>query len=385
MSFRNLILIIVTVVVIFAAIAVTQKKAPETNITKETLYPNLIDELNGVERIEIRSRENQSILRKQGDGWTMENRDDFPARFNDVKRSLIQLAELKVVEAKTSDPEKYDRLGVEDVDAEDSGSTLVTVSGTSGEPYVSLIVGNEKKGGAAHYVRRLGQAQAALAEGELELPADPNEWIDTAIADIQTKRIHRMRIHPLDGDPVVTHKSSPKDNFFDLENVPDGYTVKSKATVSSLGALLLDLRFTDVAAASTIGDDIVPRTVVVVETFDGLIAAIEQLDYEDKVFARFSYEFNPEVLNQITAAHPPAETPDEPETDEAAALEATAPDPAAEDAPSIEEEVKALNAVASGWIFVLPDYKNRLIDKRMDDLIKVYEPPPPPLEPDEPE
>jgi hypothetical protein len=393
MTSRKFIAVLATVVIILAAFVVTRRNAPETDITKASLYPELIEQINEVDKIEIRSAEQQSVLARRDGAWVQQNRDGFPARFNDVKRTLIQLAELRVLETKTSRPEKYPRLGVQDVDADESTSKSVTVSGASGESLVSLIVGNARKGGAAatsgHYVRRSDEAHALLVEGDLELPADPNEWVDTQIADIPTNRVHLVRITPHEGQAVEIHKGSPEENFFHLDNMPEGYTEKSKAAVSSLGAILLDLRFTDVAADATIGADIVPAAIIQVLTYDGLIAKIEKLDYEGKVYARFRYEFNPDAITEIASGHASEEAAAD-EADEAAPADTeTAADPDAEGqdpeaGPSVEEQARALNETARGWVFVLPDYKARMMDKKLDDLIKVYEPPPPPLEPDEP-
>lgn len=370
MTLRNLFLIVVTAVVIFVAFSVSRRNAPETEISTAPLYPELMNQLNDVDRIEVRSSKHRSVLHKKDDSWTMENRDGFPAKFNDVKRGLIQLAELKVLETKTAKPEKYAQLGVDDVDADGSIGRLVTVTGKAGKPYATLILGKKRKGDASgvaeHYVRRSGEAHALLVEGDLALPADPGEWINSDIANIPTKRIHRVTIEPYEGPPIVISKASPEDNFFELQNIPEGYVVTSKTTVSSLGAMLRDLRFTDVAAESGIESDIVPRTIVRVQTFDGLIATIEELDYKEHIYNRFSYEFNPDVVVKTDA--------EVQSTDTGADTEA-----AEKSAPSVEKEALTLNSIVAGWVFELPDYKVRMIDKKLADLIKVYEPPPPPV------
>jgi len=49
--------------------------------------------------------------------------------------------------------------------------------------------------------------------------------------------------------------------------------------------------------------------------------------------------------------------------------------------PDVKAEVEKLNARVQGWAYELPDYKTRIIDKKMEDLIKVKGQPLPAAEP----
>ena len=123
---RNLLILVLTAVVVFAALSVTRRNAPVTEISTAPLFPGLIEQVNSVEKMTIRTHDKHTVLRRQGARWVVENRDGFPTEFKNVKRTLMALSALKVVEKKTSKPEKYARLGVADIDAEGSASTLAT-------------------------------------------------------------------------------------------------------------------------------------------------------------------------------------------------------------------------------------------------------------------
>lgn len=362
MNARKLSVIVAAVAVVAAAVYIAERKAPTTEVAAELLYPGLIERINDAARIELATREHALAITRLGNGWVIESRDNFPATFATVKQALVQLAELRILEAKTAKPENYARIGVEDIASEKSGSRLVSVYGPEKALLASLLIGKERLGkglgSPAHYVRKSGEGTAYLVDGDLTFSANMNDWLDAAVANIPAERIRRVAINPYEGQPVVISKTARNDQFFNLEGVPPGFEPRSKAEVSSIGSLLLDLNFEDVAAASKLAG-LVPRTIVEVQTFDGLVATIEQYDLKEFVYAKFSFAFNPDLVVAEPAADKPA-----------------ADKPAAEK-PGVDDEVKKLNEKVSGWAYVLPDYKLRLIDKKIGNLIKKVEPPPP--------
>ena len=365
MSSRKLILAIVTVLVIVTAWKIDRDQAPTTEIASTQLYPELIEQLNDVQHVAIETVRRSIELAKTEDGWVVGNRDNFPARFSTIKNMLMNLAELTIVEKKTSKPENYAQLAVDGMDKEDSESILIRLDHRDGAELASLIIGNERSGSRLdspnYYVRKSGEASALLVQGDLNISPDPQEWMETDIVDVTTERVRQVRINRNLGTPIIVSKEKPGEDFFTLQAIPTGFTEKSRAVISSLGALLQGVKFDDVMAAHK-AEGALSRTIVEIQTFDGLVANLEQIDFKDKVYVQFRFEFNPDTVV-------PLEEDGTEDSGERDAGKAGSP-------PSVADEVTELNARVAGWVYVLPDYKMRMLDKRFEDMIKPAEPAP---------
>ncbi len=357
MNTRKIVIGAVATIVLLAAFQVTRDKAPTTEVTTHRLYPGLIDRINDARRIEIRAQDGAVTIAHDGERWVVASRDNFPARFERVKEALVQLTELDVLETKTSMPEKYGQIGVDEVENAGSTARRVAVYGDGGPPLLELLVGKERPATGltppSHYVRKAGEQGALLVQGALGFSAKTNDWLDNAIVDVAADRVRRITVNPREGAPVVITKASREAQFFDLDHVPKGSAPRSKALVSSLGGLLLGVAFDDVAKASIV-EGLVPRTIVEVQTFDGLVTTLEEYDVKEKVYVKFGIAYNPDL---VVAA------------------------PAADTTRDVAAEAKALAAKVADWVYVLPEYKVRLIDRKLEDLIQPVEPPAPAAKP----
>ena len=350
--------------VVFSALAwkISVDKAPQTELTRSALYLNLLDQLNDVTRIELQAAKTKTTLVRGAEQWTVANRDNFPADAKAIKRLLLQLAELQIVEAKTGLPENYGRIGVAAPGA-GSDSLLIELHGAKNNKLLAVILGKVRDGGQKkqRYVRRADEPQSWLVNGTIDGTADPITWLDARIADIDTARVRHLEITPQEGPAVVIEKARPKDNFFDLRNVPAGREARSKALVSSLGALLLDLRFNSVGAATRFAG-VKPLRRTKVQTFDGLLVQVEEFEADGKTFARFDFDYDPKRVHDDVAKDGTAAPP----------ADATATDKPGNDAEkeSVQQEAARLKARVADWVYELPDYKTRLLSKRLDDLVQ---------------
>lgn len=378
MNARKLGLLIVAGLIAYGAFQVSQRKAPSTEVGNALLYPGLLERLNDTRALRVESAGGAFTLAREGEKWSMTERNGYPVHVDQVREALVQLASLRVRETKTSKPENYATLGVDDVPATGTDSRRVVVQGADDQSLVDLLVGKARQArgveAPGHYVRRHGEPTAYLVEGELALPVDRNAWMDTALVDLPVDRVQRVSISHQGGQTVTVSKQDRKEQLFTLQGPPEGYDARSTAVISSIGGLLLDMRLEDVVAASRVAGQ-TPRTIVEVQTFDGLVATLEQYDLEGRVFVTFDFAFNPELVAPAAASPDPAAAPAA-ATGEQAAATSSAPG-----ADEVREEADRLNAKLRGWAYELPEYKTRIIDKKMEDLIKVKEPPPPPVEP----
>ena len=140
---------IATVLAVAAAMFVSKQRAPESELAQSALFPGLAEHINDVARIEVKSKDQKTTVRKDGERWVIEDRGGYPALFDKVKATVVAVADLEVLEPKTTNKELYPRLGVEGIDAEPSSSVLVSLADGQSKPLAALLVGKPRSGGPA--------------------------------------------------------------------------------------------------------------------------------------------------------------------------------------------------------------------------------------------
>jgi len=344
---------------------VSQQKSPTMEVASSLLLPGLMDRLNDTSKIVVESRDGSVTIVHEGGQWKVEEFGGYPAKPERVRQLLLQLGELRIVERKTAKAENFPQLEVEDRTSRDAASRAVKVLDDKGEPLVDLLVGKSRPARAmnppGHYVRRAGEPNAWLVEGELAPGGQPTEWIETSVVDLPVDRVRQVNITPTGEKTIVVNKSSPEVQLFSLAEVPAGFEVRARATVSSMGGLLLDARLEGVLPAARFADQ-QPTATAVVETFDGLSATVRRFENKGEGFLTLEFAHTPDRV--VAPVPPPSDAPKPKEMNEG-------PAPAGLKKPEeVAEEVEALNARVQGWAYRLPDYKTRLLEKKLDDLLK---------------
>ncbi len=375
---------VITVLAVAAAIWVAYWRAPSTDVGTPLLLPAFGAHVNDAARVEIVTRLNKTLLRRDGDRWLIENRDDYPAIFENVKGAILGLAELKILEAKTRKPDLYPRLGVEDVQSEKSSSTLMEVKDARGNGLAAVLLGKPREGGGeegpmAHtrYVRVQGQEQSYLVKGPIEVSADPMTWVRRDLMDISGGRVREVTIERPGGPAVIARRGKPEDLDLVLQDVPEDHVVRSTSVVTSLGTALEQLRFDDVRARRALHWP-QQETVTTLRTFDGLTAAVRVAEIDGRKYATFEFSVEPGTLT-----NPVPENKDEPPVIglEGRRVAPPGPDEAKPPKLTVGRQVADLNAKVKDWAFVLPDYKFDMLTRTKDSLIaeKKKPAPPPPV------
>ncbi len=165
----------------------------------DPLLPALRGAVNDVTEIRIgRGDGSRVTLQRGADGWTVLERR-FTADVGKVRKLLLDLGALEIVEEKTHDPARYAVLGVEDVVAAAATGTRVDVQRSNGS-VVGVIVG-KGSGARESYVRRAGAKPSFLARPQLSVDASPAAWLDKTLVDLDPARIRFVAIESA-GKPV---------------------------------------------------------------------------------------------------------------------------------------------------------------------------------------
>lgn len=163
------------------------------------MFPDLAPRLEHATKIQVTHQGKTLEIDKHDGSWGLADRAGYPVQTTKLRGMLTALTELRLVEPRTSDPSEYSRLGVEDPTKPNANSDLLVISDASDHPIVRLIVGHRRirtEGNVPEqvYVRRPDQAQSWLAEGNLEVDADPQLWLDRDIMNIDHARIASVKV-----------------------------------------------------------------------------------------------------------------------------------------------------------------------------------------------
>lgn len=325
------------------------------------LFPAFRDAVNEADTITLRSGGRTLTIARNADQWLIAEADNYPADLAKIRKLLIEVADLKIIEEKTRNPDRYATLGVQDLNSDQTESAALEIEDAKGGLQVSLIVGKRQMSAAAggnpgRYVRLAGKEQALLVTGPLDAPTDVASWIVAELLNVDPARVSEARIEHPDGSRVELNAADNGDMA--LMNLPAGTEAKAPTVLNRMKDILQNVRIEnvmkgDVAALPA------PHTVTTVGTVDGLIARIESGTIQDAAWVSFNFEYNPEKADKAAEAKT-AETASDATEKDAAALEKPPLD--------VEKETAELQAKTAGWLFKLPDYQLELLTRTPDKL-----------------
>jgi len=344
-------LLIVTVVVTGLVLLIPGKTGKESSFEKRYLLPGLAAVVNELDYLRLTAGGGEIIATlERGDGrWRVLEASSYSADWARLRALLSDLSRAEVIEEKTSNPEFYSRLGVEDVSRGGSNSLLIEFAPDSGLP--ALIIGNQATGREGQYVRVQSEGSSALVGRKLDVPRERLQWLDRDIIDITDSEVVEVTITHPDGESLGAAKTSADDADFQLQGIPKGREIKSNWTVNSMGGSLSELRLEGVVPDSEI--DWSDAIVISLLTADGLRVTGDLVVREDAHWIRL-----------ISEAHQAA-------TDSEVQEDATQASVIAE----LTERVKQINDRVSGWAYRIPQYKHDAMSKRMDDMLQAEEAP----------
>lgn len=332
-----------TLVVVIAAVVSVLDRRSLTTIPSDGdhAFGRLAKDLNAAAAIEITSSAAEFTIVKTAEGWGMKDRANYPVHFEKVKGALVGLAELTLLEAKTSDPARYERLQVEEPESAESNAVRFAVKDAEGGVIASGVIGKPNPSlfgdtGGGTYLRRDDEAQSWLAKGEVRLGRTLNDWLVRDIVNVQAEDVKRAVIRQPDGAEIVVRKDRKDDKTFELEGVPEGRKLKDSGEGKNLAGGLWRLSFEDVKPA-----DEVPYperfNLAEYETFDGLKVRVEMTVVDGDVWGRFS---------------------------------ASAEAASGEEAADVKKRANAINARAEGWIYRLSPGEGERLTTKIEDILE---------------
>jgi hypothetical protein len=354
-----LILILLTVVVVAAAIMARKDKSDVAG-AGQPLFPALLDNINDITTVVGVGGGEAFTLLREGDRWVVSEKYGFPADQGKARQLVLGTARLVRIEPKTSNPDLYHKIGLDDVNVEDSNAVQYSFKNASGETLAEIVIGNSRLGRAdpqanEYFVREPAMAQSWLVQGKLPDAIGVIEWLDSSVLKIDRERVRQVSVQHPDGAVVTVSKKKPSQTTFDLLDVADGTELESQFLISDLGRSLATLDMADVMPASqgSVPDD---GLGVEMTTFDGLRVSLRSVKDGERTLARLQAYFDESLIG--------AEFLPGGEQAEGEFLLA---------ADVVREEVTRLNSDWEKWIYVLPDYRANYMSVRKEEMIKTPE------------
>ena len=295
----------------------------------QLLLPGLSEQINQVTSLLLRDSKGRKVsIRLSDDSWGIEEKQGYPADAGKLRSALLILADAQVLEEKTSRPDMYGRLGVEDPDtpgADNLGLTIVLPGQERG-----LVIGKLAMNSGT-YVRRVGEPTSLLINQALALEADPMKWLIPDLLDIGPDSIQRVELSHPDGSELVITRKDEDGNDFRIEDLPPGREPQSDFLANGIASALARLGFQDVRRLRERD----PGTVIHsrITTRKGLIIAAS-LYREERPWVSFTFSL--------------ADGADQTQRD----------------------LVQAYSQRLAGWEYVLAGPGAEQLGKRMEDLLK---------------
>jgi hypothetical protein len=336
---RVILLLVAGVLVIAGSLWVSaQRHLERATLAGDPVLANLEKSLNDITEVHLSKGDGtRTTLKKGATEWMVAERS-YPADSGRVRKLLLDLAGLKVVEEKTRNPEFYAQLGVEDANSPKASSTLVELV-TPAKTYAVLI---GKPGEGENGFVRVAHAEASLlAHPLITVDADPRHWLDRTTVDIADNRIKEATIEPGTG-PSYTATREAAQQDFKVTPIPKGRELSSSSAASELGSAFSSLQADDVRrapaapAAGAAGAAGAKPDHAVFRTFNGL-----ELDVTG--FVEGEHHFIALVARST--------------------------------AKDSQAEAASINQRLQGWQFEIPSYKYQPMFRPLEELLKKLEPP----------
>jgi hypothetical protein len=329
MGGRTLRMLIAAAIAMAALLYVAQIDFDQT--VSEALLPDLKAGLNDVEKITITAGGGRVVatLERGETQWTLAERSGYAADVGKIRRNLIALADAKIVEKKTSNPEFYERLGVQDISDPDAGGVLLEFqsSGQAAAGPERLIIGETGVRGDMAYIRRTGQTQSFLVSADLDVSTKTIDWLARNTVDIAARDVRAVTISHPDGETLRIEKSAPEEAEFAVLGIPEGRALAYATIANQIGGTLASLQLDDVVPAAEVDRSGLEPVVTRFETFDGLVLEVR------------TYTIDSDLKIEFRAI-------------------------------ADEPRARELNEKLSPWLYTIPSYKSEQLVKRMDDLLE---------------
>ena len=315
---------------------------------------------SGVNSIVIGTGEDAFTLKRQGSGFVVADKDNYPAKTSEINSLITKCLEIQTSEFVTDNPANHKDLEITEENARsvikfmkaDPNSSLLT----------GIVIGKTRELGQGTYVRMLS-SDIALSNKVYVTANAPwfgggaMNYVDQELISAKSDDIESVTVSSQDGAYTLRKKQDSDDII--LDNIPAGKKLKSNDARSVFTALI-SLRFDDV---KKLPSDMAFDKQYMCRLKDSTVYALRIVQEDDKTYVSCVADFTDKTPVEKASIDQGGEVESEEELK--------------------KKETKLLardNAVKfttkhNGWIYEIAEWKSKNLTKKLDDLIEDVEKP----------
>jgi len=385
-----LILAAVAAVLIVVAIRSGRDTAQAPSAIGQPVLAGL--ELNDVARLVVVSPQGTATLARAGDKWVSESAYHYPVDFQQLKSTLIKLAELKIGQVATVDPSSRNALKLYPpgdsavTNAAEAGTLVKLLNDRNGE-LAALLIGAERRrqsssgmgfGGYpdGQFVSADGGSTACVVSENLYQFSRPAaDWLEREIVSVQANDVREVTVAHPNSEPLELAVPEGKTEL-ELLGIEEKEQLDSGKS-SGMKAALSYLRLEDVAdPALSDADTGMDKPIVfraVTATGEVYTVSIgKTVPNSENRYLRIRAELLPvmEAVAEAIATNAPVSAEIASTNTPAAPDPAVARQAAAEARRELEKRVAEFNTRCGAWTYVVASYKADSMTPTRDQLAK---------------
>lgn len=354
----------VTAIIVVAAVLAIwlRQSVNQAAFSPAPLFPDLAARSEEVDKLVFASpAQTITVARDAKGGWIVDGTGGWAANFDAVRKAILALSNLRAVERRTNLADNHAALSLTDPagKAEAGRAGLrVTAYNKAGGEMAAVIVGKlrtppDGNRPAVVFVRRAGEDQSYLAEGDVNYPMQISDVLDRMLFDVVASRIMSATVTPPSGPAFDVRRNDPKAEFA-FTKIPKGQEPVLDSLASSIAETIALLTLENALPATQI--NFTGATKVTHRLFDGLVLNSETVKIDNRRWTKFSASFD--VAQAAVAAKSGLITAHKGLKTEA----------------EVKAQVEAINARTSGWAFMLPGMRATDLMRDMKSLFRVKQP-----------
>ncbi|MDB5562116.1 MAG: hypothetical protein JWN11_1534 [Hyphomicrobiales bacterium] len=291
-----LVLTVVTVLALFGAawaIWAEERDHAIPAANSGPLFPALAQADAATDGLDLTTPTFKLQLRHEGKAWLDTAHASYPARGEVASKLVADVAAMHGIEAKTSKPDWYDRIGVEDVAAGGRSAQVRVLGGDKvladlllGK--VSSSLGSDVRGGT--FMRRSGESQSWLATGVVQVAPALGDWFEPLLnidgtgighITISERGAAVLDVRKLDGSPNYTLQA------IDPAYAAEKSVIADDALIKRIEQSLVAVSFEDVRKAANVTQS---ARAVRFETSAGMVLQAQLGEADGKPWVSFHAE-----------------------------------------------------------------------------------------------
>ncbi len=308
----------------------------ESGARGELTFEGLADAVNETSQISLKQgKEVVTLIQAEGK-WQVQERSGYVADESKVVALLKGLARSERREPKTTNPDRFDRLGLTDE------AILIGLKDKAGKSLLDFKMGKRKEGANGRsltYTFREGETRAWLVTALAEAQPQPIWWLDKKLLEIDEKRVKTISY-----GHTVLNRAAEGDGFV-VSNLKKDEVAVADWKLGQPVRTLADVELADVRHVAN--PLMTPSGTLSVQTQDGLTVDFTFFTEEDGTnWAQLEASFDASARDN----------------GESKVLEGAPEDGAAEAA--------ALNQKFKGWLFKLDGADTAVLTRSREEFIQ---------------